>query len=98
MNTRTAQKTLDVDVGFKDDRNDDYESYFGKLKKGKRWLHLVDSSKLQEKYFHAVMSLNQSLHGFIVFEVAWKDVHGINYLNELQVLPIEYLPSLFLVF
>ncbi|KAG6517331.1 uncharacterized protein LOC122055742 isoform X1 [Zingiber officinale] len=82
MNTRAAQKTLAV--GFKDDRNDDYESYFGKLKKGKRWLPLVDSSKLQEKYFHAVMSLNQSLHGFIVFEVAWKDVHGINYLNELQ--------------
>ncbi|PKA47424.1 hypothetical protein AXF42_Ash020153 [Apostasia shenzhenica] len=28
--------------------------------------------------------LSKALHGFIIFEVAWKDVHGINYLNELQ--------------
>ncbi|KAJ9551617.1 hypothetical protein OSB04_015662 [Centaurea solstitialis] len=28
--------------------------------------------------------LHRTLYGFIVFEVGWKDVRGINYLNELQ--------------
>ncbi|OEL14398.1 hypothetical protein BAE44_0024583, partial [Dichanthelium oligosanthes] len=27
--------------------------------------------------------LSRALHGFLVFEVSWRDVHGINYLNEL---------------
>ncbi|KAF3435961.1 hypothetical protein FNV43_RR23053 [Rhamnella rubrinervis] len=31
-----------------------------------------------------MMNLYMALHGFIVFEVGWKDVRGINYLNELQ--------------
>lgn len=30
--------------------------------------------------------LHRTLHGFIVFEVAWNNVRGINYFNELQVL------------
>jgi hypothetical protein len=30
-----------------------------------------------------LMTGRLSLHGFLVFEVAWRDVHGINYLNEL---------------
>jgi hypothetical protein len=30
--------------------------------------------------------LHRTLYGFIVFEVAWTDVRGINYFNELQVL------------
>lgn len=30
--------------------------------------------------------LHRTLYGFIVFEVAWTDVRGISYLNELQVL------------
>lgn len=29
--------------------------------------------------------LHRTLFGFIVFEVSWGDVRGINYLNELQV-------------
>lgn len=29
--------------------------------------------------------LHGILHGFIVFEVEWSNVRGINYLNELQV-------------
>lgn len=29
--------------------------------------------------------LHRTLYGFIVFEVAWSDVRGINYFNELQV-------------
>ncbi|CAL5096643.1 unnamed protein product [Urochloa decumbens] len=32
----------------------------------------------------AVADLSRALmHGFLVFEVSWRDVHGINYLNEL---------------
>lgn len=83
MNTRVAQNTLDI--GSRCDSHDGHQSYHDKSKKFYRWLRLMDSSKLQEKYLHAVMNLSKSLHGFIVFEVAWKDVHGINYLNELQV-------------
>jgi hypothetical protein len=30
--------------------------------------------------------LHRTLYGFIIFEVDWADVRGINYLNELQVL------------
>nr|XP_034586497.1 uncharacterized protein LOC117848993 [Setaria viridis] len=29
------------------------------------------------------LDLSRALHGFLVFEVSWRDVHGINYLNEL---------------
>jgi len=29
--------------------------------------------------------LHQTLYGFIIFEVDWAHVRGINYLNELQV-------------
>ncbi|KAJ1264425.1 hypothetical protein BS78_09G262300 [Paspalum vaginatum] len=31
----------------------------------------------------ADLSSRAALHGFLVFEVSWRDVHGINYLNEL---------------
>jgi hypothetical protein len=31
-----------------------------------------------------LMTSRLSLHGFLVSEVAWRDVHGINYLNELM--------------
>ncbi|WOL03712.1 hypothetical protein Cni_G12432 [Canna indica] len=82
MNTRVAHKSHDI--GSRCNSNDDHESYNDNTKKSYGWLRLMDSSKLQEKYFHAFMSLTNSLHGFIVFELAWKDVHGINYLNELQ--------------
>uniref|UniRef100_J3MAF6 Uncharacterized protein n=1 Tax=Oryza brachyantha TaxID=4533 RepID=J3MAF6_ORYBR len=32
-----------------------------------------------------VADLSRALHGFLVFEVSWRDVHGINYLNELLI-------------
>jgi hypothetical protein len=35
--------------------------------------------------------LHRTLYGFIVFEVEWANVRGINYLNELQVEIIIYL-------
>lgn len=48
------------------------------------WFSLIDAAKWQEKSLFHVLDLCKDLHGFIVFEVAWKDVRGINYLNELQ--------------
>lgn len=30
--------------------------------------------------------LHRTLYGFIIFEVDWADVRGMNYFNELQVL------------
>lgn len=64
--------------------NDGQEEYHAKAKKINRWFPVIDSIKWQPKY---LMDLSKALHGFLVFEVAWKDVHGINYLNELQVPP-----------
>ncbi|KAL6841498.1 hypothetical protein ACP4OV_028641 [Aristida adscensionis] len=41
-----------------------------------------ESSDAMRRWF-AVTDLSRALHGFLVFEVSWRDVHGINYLNEL---------------
>lgn len=60
-----------------------------------KWFTLIDAATLSRKRvllpvknFSSSLLLNSELHrtlyGFIVFEVAWKDVRGINYLNELQ--------------
>ncbi|XP_077250284.1 uncharacterized protein LOC143889808 isoform X2 [Tasmannia lanceolata] len=49
-----------------------------------RWFSVIDATIWQKKSLFPVMDLSKALHGFIVFEVAWKDVRGINYLNELQ--------------
>lgn len=64
-----------------------------------KWFTLIDAATLSRKRvllpvknFSSSLLLNSELHrtlyGFIVFEVAWKDVRGINYLNELQVLTL----------
>ncbi|KAL6620833.1 hypothetical protein ACP70R_035972 [Stipagrostis hirtigluma subsp. patula] len=42
----------------------------------------VETSETMRRWF-AVTDLSRALHGFLVFEVSWRDVHGINYLNEL---------------
>ncbi|KAG2625208.1 hypothetical protein PVAP13_3KG202100 [Panicum virgatum] len=42
----------------------------------------VGESDAMRRWF-AVADLSRALHGFLVFEVSWRDVHGINYLNEL---------------
>ncbi|CAA0825066.1 Unknown protein [Striga hermonthica] len=60
-----------------------------------KWFSLIDALMLSRK--RALMpvkklrnsliansKLHRTLYGFIVFEVAWGDVRGINYLNELQ--------------
>ncbi|XP_020539245.1 uncharacterized protein LOC105644379 isoform X2 [Jatropha curcas] len=49
-----------------------------------KWLPIVNVPSVRERALFAMLSLYKALHGFIVFEVAWKDVRGINYLNELQ--------------
>ncbi|XP_071727104.1 uncharacterized protein [Rutidosis leptorrhynchoides] len=61
-------------------------------KKLKRWLSMATLSRkrvlLPVKKLRTSLLENSKLHrtlyGFIVFEVAWNDVRGINYLNELQ--------------
>ena len=68
-----------------------------KPKKFERWFRLIDAITLSQKrvllpvkklHNSSLLSreLHRTLYGFIVFEVAWSNVRGINYLNELQVL------------
>lgn len=67
----------------------------GKPKKFARWFRLIDAATLSQKRVllpvkklrnSSLLSseLHRTLYGFIVFEVAWNNVRGINYLNELQ--------------
>nr|GLL24197.1 uncharacterized protein LOC109158725 [Ipomoea trifida] len=60
----------------------------------KKWFSVIDAATLSNtstilpvKKFRISFlnsNLNRTLYGFIVFEVAWSDVRGINYFNELQ--------------
>lgn len=72
------------------------KSNLDKSKKFKKWLSLTDAAMLSRKRallpvkkLRNSLILNSKLHrtlyGFIVFEVAWSSVRGINYFNELQV-------------
>lgn len=66
-------------------------------KKFARWFQLVDAVTLSQKRIllpvkklrdsSSLLSseLHRTFNGFIVFEVDWSSVRGINYLNELQV-------------
>ncbi|XP_024030714.1 uncharacterized protein LOC21388316 [Morus notabilis] len=67
----------------------------GKQKKFARWFRLIDAATFSQKRVllpvkklrnTSLLSseLHRTLYGFIVFEVAWSNVRGINYLNELQ--------------
>lgn len=71
-----------------------------KLRNFKQWISLVDAVTLSRKRallpvkklrnsLIANSKLHRTLYGFIVFEVAWRDVRGINYLNELQVASLK---------
>ncbi|XP_022727586.1 uncharacterized protein LOC111283363 isoform X2 [Durio zibethinus] len=64
-------------------------------KKFERWFSLIDAATLSKKRvllpvkkLRTSLLLSSELHrilyGFIVFEVAWSNVQGLNYLNELQ--------------
>ncbi|XP_050247920.1 uncharacterized protein LOC126695280 [Quercus robur] len=60
----------------------------------KKWFAVIDAARLSRKRvlpgknFHHSLRVSSELHktlsGFIVFEVSWSNVRGINYLNELQ--------------
>lgn len=61
----------------------------------RKWFSVVDAATLSRKRAMLPVKklrsslfenskLHRTLYGFIVFQVAWKDVRGINYLNELQ--------------
>ncbi|MCL7035409.1 hypothetical protein MKW94_024282 [Papaver nudicaule] len=65
------------------------------IKKFEKWFALISAAALSQKEsllpvkkLRNAMLLNNELHrtlyGFIVFEVDWNDVRGMNYLNELQ--------------
>lgn len=67
-----------------------------------RWYTVIDAAisqkktllpvkKLKESSFLLNKELHRTLYGFIVFEVEWAHVRGINYLNELQVTFLHYL-------
>ncbi|KAL1221817.1 hypothetical protein V5N11_000093 [Cardamine amara subsp. amara] len=64
-----------------------------KMKKLKKWFSVIDATTFSKKKIPAKKlqsslylnkQLHKTLHGFIVFEVEWANVRGINYLNELQ--------------
>ncbi|KZV44824.1 hypothetical protein F511_09867 [Dorcoceras hygrometricum] len=67
----------------------------GKSRNFKRWFSLINTVTQSQKRamipvkklrnsLIANSKLHRTLYGFIVFEVSWSDVRGINYLNELQ--------------
>ncbi|XP_022759015.1 uncharacterized protein LOC111305600 isoform X2 [Durio zibethinus] len=64
-------------------------------KKFERWFSLIDAATLSKKRVLLPVKklrtslllsseLHRTLYGFIVFEVTWSNVRGLNYLNELQ--------------
>ena len=65
------------------------------LNNRKRWVSLVGALFKHKKEFLPIEKLKDSFvrssdlqdtfYGFIIFEVSWRDVRGINYVNELLV-------------
>ncbi|XVE72449.1 hypothetical protein DITRI_Ditri11bG0040000 [Diplodiscus trichospermus] len=64
-------------------------------KKFERWFSLIDATALSNKRvllpvkklrtsLFLSSELHRTLYGFIIFEVMWSNVRGLNYLNELQ--------------
>ncbi|KAK1318766.1 hypothetical protein QJS10_CPB04g01214 [Acorus calamus] len=80
--TRTLLRDLDTDSKMA--TSELLKSNSDKFKSFNKWFSVIKAVKWQEKSLFPVMDLSKALHGFIVFEVEWKDVRGINYLNELQ--------------
>lgn len=91
-NTRT--KRVKSDIGRKLDFRNSSKSNNFKLNRLFKWFSVLDAALCQKRALLPVKKLkdsfllNKELHkilfGFIVFEVSWSDVRGINYLNELQ--------------
>lgn len=93
-NTRARSRRNKKDTGKKLDFTTSSRCKPVRLKRLNRWFSLVDAAVSQKRALLPVKKLkdsfllNKELHhtlfGFIVFEVAWIDIRGINYLNELQ--------------
>lgn len=93
-NTRTRAKRDKKDIGRKLDFTNSSRSKSARLNRLSKWFSLVDAALYQKRVLLPVKKLKDSfllskelrhnLFGFIVFEVSWDDVRGINYLNELQ--------------
>ncbi|GMH07162.1 hypothetical protein Nepgr_009002 [Nepenthes gracilis] len=92
-NTRAQKGMKDTENGS--EKKASLEGHFGCSKNTDRWFSLIDAAVLSQKKALLPMKklkyslqLNHELHrtlfGLIVFEVAWTNVRGINYLNELQ--------------
>ncbi|KAK8541673.1 hypothetical protein V6N13_137734 [Hibiscus sabdariffa] len=86
-NTKGRKRKEGKEASSKSNANDS--------KKFERWFCFIDAAKLSKK--RALLpvkklrtslllssELHRTLYGFIVFEVTWSDVRGINYFNELQ--------------
>ncbi|KAH8489539.1 hypothetical protein H0E87_024963 [Populus deltoides] len=81
--------------GRKEEKGASSQCNPSKSKKFERWFSLIEVATLSRKKGLPPVNklrnslllsseLHRTLYGFIVFEVAWKDVRGINYINELQ--------------
>ncbi|PIA36866.1 hypothetical protein AQUCO_03200082v1 [Aquilegia coerulea] len=92
-NTKARRKGRDC--GKRVDSKDSSISNGSKPKKFKRWFSLINAAALSQKKallpvkklgnsMQFITELHRTLYGFIVFEVAWDNVRGVNYLNELQ--------------
>lgn len=98
-NTRSRRERKDGEKKFDSkDTSNTSSPEISKPKNSKRWTTLVNVAALSQKKalldvknlkksMLLIIELRRTLYGFIVFEVAWDDVRGINYLNELQVFP-----------
>ncbi|XVF21031.1 hypothetical protein REPUB_Repub12eG0055600 [Reevesia pubescens] len=79
----------------KEENEDSSKSNVKDSKKFERWFCLIDAAMLSKKRVLLPVKklrtslllrseLHRTLYGFIVFEVSWSNVRGLNYLNELQ--------------
>ncbi|XP_010913391.1 uncharacterized protein [Elaeis guineensis] len=91
-NTRARKERRDIGKGL--DFTNSSMSNPIKQKTLYRWFSVIDAALYQKKALIPVKKLKDSfllnkelhhtLYGFIVFEVEWAHVRGINYVNELQ--------------
>ncbi|XP_057956179.1 uncharacterized protein LOC131149598 [Malania oleifera] len=92
-NTKARRERADNDEIFKLESSS--TSNTKKTRKFERWFSLIDAAassrkrallpvKKLRKTLLFKSELHRTLYGFIVFEVVWDNVRGINYLNELQ--------------
>lgn len=92
-NTRGQKSRKDANISAEVEVTSNLKT--GESEEMKKWFSLVDAATLSRKrallpvkrFGNTLISnskLHRTLYGFIVFEIAWNDVRGLNYLNELQ--------------